>query len=138
MNEYSTANRLSEGSLVLNRNMDEYYCVEIPIIALGVIYQFKIWQINSLVMSILVKWDSDLFHWIKIGDRLNMKYYSTDSIYPYQSLDTEIRYINRQNLGRLRGHCLVGLEIMEGKDRGEIHWSYRLNAAQVFPFSASV
>ena len=138
MNEYSSVKRSSDMSSPFMRNMDEYYSVEIPIIALGVIYQFKIWQINSIFMSILVKGNSGLLQWIKVGDRLNMKYYSKDSIYPYQSLDTKIRYITRQNLERLRGHYLVGLEIMEGKDRGEIHWSYRSNAAQVFPFSNSV
>ncbi len=100
-----------------------YYSVEIPVRKLGVLYQYKIWRMESMSSFILVKGDSGLLPCLQVGDILNMKYYSIDIMKPYQNLDTEIRYIKIQKDGRLRGHCIVGIEIMESKHRDKIHWA---------------
>ena len=63
-------------------------------------------------MSVLVKNDSVILHRLKVGDILNMKYYSEDSVYPSENIKTAIRYVSEKNQGPLRGHSLVGLQII--------------------------
>ncbi|MBW2020791.1 MAG: hypothetical protein JRI65_12500 [Deltaproteobacteria bacterium] len=84
-------------------------------------YKFKIWNIASTSMCILVKEDSDILSWLKVGDTMNVKYYSTDLDYPPQYLATAIRHITKNDQGRFKGHYLVGLEILEGQDQKKTH-----------------
>ena len=65
---------------------------------------------------------------------LNMKYYSTDAVHPYRNYNTEIRYVRRQENGRLKGHYLVGLEILENDSQSIMSWPYRSDGPQVLPF----
>ena len=136
MNELAAAKDLFDSRPIPGESLYQYYSVEIPVIELGVIYQFKIWQTQSMTMSILVKEDSAILPRIKVGDRLNMKYYSVDLTYPYQNLDTEIRDITRQERGRLKGHYLVNLAIVQGKVRNAARWPYRSDESQIFSFNA--
>jgi hypothetical protein len=135
MKEYALANSFVESDSMPGKKPDKYYSVEIPIIGLGSVYQFKIWEIESMFMSILVKENSGILPWIKTVSRLNMKYYSTDLADPYQYLDTEVRDVTRQEYGRLKGHYLVGLEVLESKGRDKINWSYLSREAQILPFN---
>jgi hypothetical protein len=64
-------------------------------------------------MSILVRGKSRFLSYIKVKGKYNMKYYSTDDLYPYQELMTEIKGIMPQEGRFLRGHALVELEIIE-------------------------
>jgi hypothetical protein len=132
MKEYVAAERFMDSDTAPEKNYDLYYCVEIPISRLGVIYQFKIWDIES--MTILVKGNSGILPWIKRGCVLNMKYYSTDTVHPYQNFNTEIRYVRRHEHGRLKGHYLVGLEIVESDGQAVISWPYRPDGPQALPF----
>lgn len=102
------------------RDLDQYYCVEIPARA-GLIYQYKIWQKERMVMAILVKEDSAFLSYIEENSKVNMKYYSRDLLYPYQELVTLIRDISYQDRGRLKGHYLVGLEILEEAEEAKIN-----------------
>jgi hypothetical protein len=101
------------------RDLDQYYCVEIPA-RTGLIYQYKIWQKERMFMEILVKEDSDFLTCIEENSRFNMKYYSRDLLYPYQELVTEIRDISYQERGRIKGHYLVSLEILEEAEEAKI------------------
>jgi len=130
----SAARRLIDDITITGRNLEQYYSVEIPIAVLQVIYQFKIWDTKVKSMSILVKEDSKLLDWIKTGDTLKMRYYSYDPIYLYQDLSTEVIDISRQGNGRLMGHYLVGLKIMERQNQDITYWPYRPNDSQVIPF----
>jgi len=132
MKEYATVDKLAERRCGPGEKVNQFYSVEIPIGELGVVYQFKIWNIESTSMFVLVKEDSGILPWLKVGDRLNMKYYSTDLFYPVEYLDTEIRNITKQDQGRLKGHYLVSLEILGSQDQNKIHWLYRSNKTQ-FP-----
>lgn len=137
MKEYAVASKyIVDGSAPL-RNLAQYISVEISIIGLGVVYQFKIWQTTSMSMFILAKESSCLLPFLKTGDRLNMKYYSIDMNCPYQSLDTKIRDIVRHKRGRLGGHYLVELEIMENDSRNEFHLPFSSKEGQILPFNAS-
>ncbi|MFC1867556.1 hypothetical protein ACFL0H_05420 [Thermodesulfobacteriota bacterium] len=137
MKEYAVAGKYVEGGSEPLRNLDQYYSVEISIVGLGVVYQFKIWQTTSVSLFILVKESSCLLPFLKIGDRLNMKFYSIDMTCPYQSLDTKIRDIVRHRRCRLKSHYLVELEIMENNGQEEFHLPFRSIEGQILPFNAS-
>ena len=93
--------------------IDKYYSVEFSISNSAYIYQFKIWDISKKGVCVLVKEDSDLLNHLKVGDILNLKYYSTDSSRPIEYLKTKIRHITKDEEGRFKGLCLVGLSILE-------------------------
>ena len=96
--------------------VDKYHSVEFAIDGIDVAYQFKIWNIASSSMSVLIREDSAILARLKVGDILDVKYYSTDSRYASEYLRTAIRHVTKNDEGRLQGHYLVGLEILEGKD----------------------
>ncbi len=95
----------------------KYSSVEFLVKGLFAHYQFKIWCMGSSPMCFFVKENSDILSRLKVGDTLNMKYYSNDSAYPPESLTTQIRDITRKEQGQFRGHCLVGLQILEDQDQ---------------------
>lgn len=92
----------------------QYHSVEFFIEELSLPYQFRIWEMASGSIRVLVRGDSGVLPFLKVGDTLAMKYYSTDSIYPSENIRTTIRQITKKNRGRLKGHYLVGLEMLEG------------------------
>ena len=91
-----------------------YHSVEFSVEGVDFPYQFRIWENRPDAMSVLVKNDSVILNRLKVGDVLDMKYYSEDSIYPSDNIRTAIRYVNEKSQGRLRGHSLVGLQIITG------------------------
>lgn len=91
----------------------DYYSAEFVLDGLDISYQFKIWEKKPKAVSVLVKENSDILQILKVGDTLNVKYYSIKSAYPSDCQKTAIRHITRNDQGRLKGHYLVGLEILE-------------------------
>jgi hypothetical protein len=121
MYEYALEDNLLEAVLMEDsRNLDQFYSVEIPVRD-NLVYQFRIWQTESMFMSILVKENSKFLAMVDINSKFNMKYYSEDFLYPYQELFTEIRDISLQDCGRIKGHYLVTLEIIEDEEDQKIH-----------------
>jgi hypothetical protein len=118
---HSATSRLMGRKSALSRPMNQFYSVEFSIRGLDVLYQFRIWDIFSSCMCILVKEYSDILPRLKVGDTWNMKYYSTGSVYRPECLKTVIRHITKNDQGRFKGHYLVGLEILEKQDRNRIH-----------------
>jgi hypothetical protein len=116
MKEYAVSNRLVERRSEPRRQPHQYYSVEFSTNALDLTYQFKIWNMSSTSMCVLVREDSDILPCLKVGDTLNMKYYSTDSVYPSDYVQTAIRHITKDDQGRFKGHYLVGLEILESQN----------------------
>jgi hypothetical protein len=94
--------------------IDQYHSVEFSVDGLDFAYQFKIWNIASSSICLLIKESSEILPRLNVGDTLNMRYYSDDSTLPHGELATQIRHITKNNEGRLKGHYLVGLEILEG------------------------
>ena len=121
MYEHALADNLLEAVILENnRDIDQFYSVEISV-SKKLIYQFKIWQTESMLISILVREDSKFLSFVEINSRFNMKYYSEDFLYPYQNLVTEIRDISLQESSRLKGHYLVSLEIIEDVEDQKIN-----------------
>lgn len=92
--------------------IDRYYSVEFALKGMDFVYQFKIWNMSSKGMCVLIKEDSVVLEHLKAGDILDMKYYSTDSSASATYLQTEIRHITKDDQGRFKGHFLVGLSIL--------------------------
>ena len=91
---------------------DDYYSAEFVLDGLDFSYQFRIWEKAPKAVSVLVKENSDILHLLKVGDTLNVKYYSIKSAYPFDCQKTAISHITRNDRGRLKGHYVVGLEIL--------------------------
>lgn len=102
---------INKGSEV-NHNSDEYHSVEFSIKGLELPYQVRIWDNESESMSILVREDSNVLQHLKVGDTFDTKYYSSASVYPSENMRTLIRHITKNNKGRLKGHYLIGLKII--------------------------
>ncbi|MBW1730333.1 MAG: hypothetical protein JRH08_02350 [Deltaproteobacteria bacterium] len=98
------------------KTLDQYYSVEFFIEGLEVPYQFRIWNMASKSMCVLVKEGSHILSLLKVGDKLNMKYYLGDSMAGAEYRPTAIRHITKDDNGRFKGHYLVGLEILAGEE----------------------
>jgi hypothetical protein len=91
---------------------EPYYSVEFTPHGQASAYQFKIWNISSRGLCILVKENSRVLNHIKVGDINQMTYYRTDSTMQTVVLKTEIKHISQDEAGRFPGHFLVGLAIL--------------------------
>jgi hypothetical protein len=92
---------------------DQYHSVEFSIKGFELPYQVRIWENSKDFMNILVKEGSSVLPLLKVGDTLNTKYYTKGSVYPSENMRTVIRHIKKNNKGRLKGHYLIGLKIVE-------------------------
>ena len=111
MTDNSRKRRSKRGSTT-----DQYYSVEFSIKRSIFVYQFKIWDISSKGICVLVKEDSDLLNQLKVGDILDLKYYRTDPLKSADYLKTEISYITKDDTGGFKGVYLVGLSILGNQD----------------------
>ena len=101
--------------------IDQYYSVEISLNGLEHLHQFKIWNIEPDSMCVLVKADSVILGSLKVGDKMVMRYYGMDTLSHPTDLETEIRHITKEDQGRFKGHCLIGLAILEDQNDQKIH-----------------
>jgi len=92
---------------------DQYHCVEFQIYSIGTCYQFKIWDISTKGMCILVKENSAVLNHIKVDDVIEMKYYPKESSASIEGIKTQIRHITKSEQGRFKGHFLVGLSVLD-------------------------
>ncbi|MBC8200161.1 MAG: PilZ domain-containing protein [Desulfobacterales bacterium] len=93
--------------------IDKYFRVELSKDGLTHFYNFKLRDISSKGMCILVKEGSDVLKSLKVGDILDMKYYTEEHSSQPQQFKTKIKYITKDHQERFKGHCLVGLSIIE-------------------------
>jgi hypothetical protein len=93
--------------------IDQYYSVEFSIRECPFAYQFKIWDISRKGICVLVKEDSDLLNYLKVGEILNLKYYTTDAAKPIEFIKTKIRHITKDETGHFKGLFLIGLSILK-------------------------
>jgi len=90
-----------------------YHCVELAVNDFAVPYKFKIWNIASNSMCLLVREDSDILRRIKVGDNIKMEYYLEGTWSPPESRLTAIRHITKKEDGPFKGHYLVGIDILD-------------------------
>ena len=121
MESYITTSKLQGRRSARTKRMYHFHSVEFSVRGIDVPYQFRIWDRSSACMHVLVNEYSDILPRLKVGDTLEMKYYSTNSVYRPECLKTAIRHITKNDQGRFKGHYLVGLEILEKRDRKKIH-----------------
>jgi hypothetical protein len=92
---------------------EQYYSVQFSLKTLAYIYQFKIWNTSLHGLCILVNEDSDVLSHMQVGDVIDMKYYVSEKPGTTEDFKTEVRHITKQEDGRFKGHCLVGLLILD-------------------------
>jgi hypothetical protein len=91
---------------------EKYYSVQFSVKTLGYFYQFKIWDVSSEGMCILVGEDSSVVEHLHVGDVIQMQYYLSESVGSTEEFKTEISHITKNDQGRFKGHYLVGLAIL--------------------------
>jgi len=92
---------------------EKYYSAEFSLKELKFAYQFRIQNIESKSMCVLIQKNSDLLPCLKVGDILDIKYYANSNGHPPEEQTTIISDITKDNQGRFKGHYLVSLKIME-------------------------
>ena len=92
---------------------EKYHSVEFQIADLDLLYQFKLWNMSSKGMCLLVRDDSDVLKYLEVGNVLDMKFYTTDFTLPPENLKIQIKHITKDDQGRFKGHYLVGLLVLE-------------------------
>ena len=112
MNGANAAEVVAGKSAEEQKKADHYYSAEFLVEGVEVLYQFKVWDAVSSSLNVLVNERSQILPRLKVGDTLDVKYYSNDSKYPSSYQKTAIRHITKNDEGRLKGHFLVGLEIL--------------------------
>ena len=91
--------------------LDKYYSVQFSLSKMDPAYLFKLRDISSNGLCILVKQDSTVFRQLNEGDILDMEYNPTESSGPTKLLKTQITSKNCYD--RFKGHSLVELMIID-------------------------
>ena len=94
------------------KSEDRFYGVEIDLGPALPIYQFKVRSISGHWACILVREDSSLLKSLKIGQKLNMNYWSEENLGTYKTWRVQIKHITKQIYGSLTGHFLVDFSII--------------------------
>jgi len=94
-----------------NTILDKYYSVQFSLSKMDPAYLFKLRDISSNGLCILVKQDSTVFRQLNEGDILDMEYNPTESSGPTKLLKTQITSKNCYD--RFKGHSLVELTIID-------------------------
>ncbi len=89
-----------------------YHCIEVQTRKTLFKYQFKIWNISSHGMCLLVKRDSDFLNKVTVGEILNVNYYPSDLSWPPHVRQTKIMHITSANDNKFKNHFFVGLMII--------------------------
>ena len=105
----SRKDRRPEARTLLNR----YYSVEFRLEDTGNVYQFKLRDMSSKGLGILVNKDSAVLKHLKVGDTVDMKYIPPESAGSSESLKTQIAHITQKDEEPFKGHFLIGLLITE-------------------------
>lgn len=111
MDEARSPEKLEEKRSEERTFSDEYFSVQFHPKGLPSVYQFKIRNISSKGLCILIKDDSKVLEHINVGDSMDMTYYRKDSMMNTQIMQTRIKHISKGKPGYFEGHHMVGLEI---------------------------
>ncbi len=122
MHECAVPARIAEGIPHPRSYCDQYSSVEISNGTIDFSYHFKLWDIASTSMCILVKENSKIVSQLKEGDTFDMKYYTSDPLFPAEYRRTAIQNINKDSNGRFKGHYLVHLEILDTHESESTHY----------------
>jgi len=93
--------------------LDRYYSVEFQLQETGNVYQFKLRDMSSKGLGILVNKDSAVLKHLKVKDTVDMKYIPPELTGSSESLKTQIAHITQKDEDPFKGHFLIGLLITE-------------------------
>lgn len=102
---------LDNKDMELSSVLKNYCSVEFSIRELSCAYQFKLWDEESDSVHIVIKEDSDIMNWIKVGNSLESKFYPKGYPSSVNNLMTRISHIEKANEGRFKGHYIVGISV---------------------------
>jgi hypothetical protein len=94
------------------------YRIEIKLIG-EPIYQFRATDVSSNGAGILIKEDSDFLGMIEVGQIVDADFISPGGTDPVGIHSVEIKHITKPSEANNKGHCLVGLSILEKTDHFE-------------------
>jgi len=114
MEHGATPSFLAERRSEPRKLLDRYYSVEFAFNEQGPVYQFKLRNVSSTGLCILVRENSAVMRQLQVGDVLDMRYCSPENPVPTQAIKTRIRHITQDEEGRFKDHFLVGLSVVEG------------------------
>jgi hypothetical protein len=97
--------------------IEDYYSVEFSVSPELPVHQFKVRDISPSGIGILVNESSAVLEHLAVGDVLKMKYNPANPSDSAEYLRTEIRHITKVTQGRFKGHCQVGMLILERPER---------------------
>ncbi len=95
--------------------LDLYYSIEFLAKGTGYVYQFKLRDMSSKGLCILVNEGSVALNYLKVGETLDMKYNPPNGLGPAESLKTQIKHITKKEHDLGRAQYLIGLSIIEKK-----------------------
>jgi hypothetical protein len=114
MEEKNTSNKLIENRADSRNILNQFYSVQFAVNDRGPAYLFKLRDISSKGMCILVKEDSFVLKQLQVGDILNMKFNQSEPLNSSTSLKTQIT--SKYPHYHIPGHFLVELSIVEGHE----------------------
>ncbi len=92
--------------------LDQFYSIEFLIKETGEVYQFKLRDISAQGLGILVREDSRVLHYLKVGDTLDVQYNPPRNSGAATIFKTRIRHIAKKEQGAPDGHFVIGLEVI--------------------------
>jgi len=116
MNKNSVSDNSREKRYETRTVLDKYYSVEFRLKDIASNYQFKLRDMSSKGLGVLVPKGSEVLKYLKVGDTLDMKYLPPESAGLSQSLKTQIVHITQKDQDPFKGHFLMGLLIIEKQD----------------------
>lgn len=115
MNEYAAARNVFETNPSWRKGVNQYYSVKFSLRGVQNTYLSRVWDKSVSSMHLLIEDTSDLISRLKVGDTVTMRYYSTDLRNPSEYLKASVQHITKKDQGRLKGHYLVGLDILRSR-----------------------
>jgi len=94
--------------------LEKYHTVQFVLNQTGPTYLFKLRDLSSQGLCILVRQDSAVLKSLKVGDIMDMQFLPPARQDPAEQLRTEIRHITtREGEISYGGHSMVGLLILD-------------------------
>jgi hypothetical protein len=98
------------------RNADSYYRAEIRLSHCDLPYQFKLRDLNEAAACFMVNNNSSFLDTFKIGTEVQMKCWTNTKMQTIKYFKAKISDITKQDEMPFKGHCMVGLKLMETQD----------------------
>lgn len=115
INEVIRLNKFSEHRIEKRKMIDKYYSVQFSLKQKVPIYQFKLKDISSDGLCIIVKESSKILEKINKNDILEMTFCAANAPEVTTQYKTKIIHITPDKSGKYKNHYLVGFSIIDDK-----------------------